>query len=236
MHYLELTLPTLAENLALDEALLLSAETGGPQVLRIWEWSAPAVVLGAACRLGADVIESACTRDNVPIARRASGGGTVLLGPGCLLFSLVLNYESAAELREIRPSYCFILHRICEAFADSFEVRIAGISDLAMGERKVSGNAQQRKRHHLLHHGAILYNYDIGGISRYLSVPERQPEYRAGREHADFLVNLTMPRNQITHRLRVAWDAHVSLTAPPLALTTQLCGEKYQRTDWTRRR
>ena len=36
MYFLDLTLPTLAENLALDEALLLDAEAGGPEVLRLW--------------------------------------------------------------------------------------------------------------------------------------------------------------------------------------------------------
>src|SRR5581483_7530419 len=38
MHFLDLTLPTLTENLALDEALLLEAEEGGAEVLRLWEW------------------------------------------------------------------------------------------------------------------------------------------------------------------------------------------------------
>src|SRR5688572_29561362 len=113
MHFLDLTLPTLAENLALDEALLLDAEDGGPEVLRLWEWAAPALVLGAAGRLSEEVHEEACRADGVPIERRSSGGGTVLLDAGCLLFTLVLSYKSAAELREIRPSYCYILRRLC---------------------------------------------------------------------------------------------------------------------------
>src|SRR5262245_19091088 len=85
-HFLPLTLPDLADNLALDEALLLAAEerpAGG--VLRLWEWPRPAVVLGAGCPLAQDVDEAACTAASVPVLRRASGGGTVLLGPGCLL-------------------------------------------------------------------------------------------------------------------------------------------------------
>src|SRR5437667_5341974 len=90
MRFLDLTLPTAAENLALDEALLLEAEAGrGGEVLRLWEWSRYAVVLGAGCRL-AEVDEAACAADAVPILRRASGGGTVLLGPGCLCYTLVL--------------------------------------------------------------------------------------------------------------------------------------------------
>src|SRR5437868_2848192 len=91
MYFLEKTLPTLAENLALDEALLLEAEAGrGGEVLRLWEWPLPAVVLGAGCRLAEDVDEERCRADGVPVLRRASGGGTVLLGAGCLLYTLVL--------------------------------------------------------------------------------------------------------------------------------------------------
>ena len=55
MDLLELTLPTPAENLALDEALLLEAESGAGEVLRLWEWPAPAVVLGSGCKLAEDV-------------------------------------------------------------------------------------------------------------------------------------------------------------------------------------
>ena len=53
MDFLNVSLPTLAENVALDEALLLEAEAGGPALLRVWEWSQFAVVLGAVVGAGA---------------------------------------------------------------------------------------------------------------------------------------------------------------------------------------
>src|SRR5262245_6525617 len=87
---------SLGEYQALDEALLLAAEAGeAGEVLRFWEWPSPAVVLGAGGSIPIDVNEPACRADGVPIHRRASGGGTVLLGRGCLLFSLVLRYDRA---------------------------------------------------------------------------------------------------------------------------------------------
>src|SRR6476646_5803774 len=91
MHFLDLTLSSPEEDIALDEALLLDAEDGlGGEVLRLWQWDQPAVILGSGGKLAEDVNESACAADGVPILRRSSGGGTVLLGPGCLCFSLVL--------------------------------------------------------------------------------------------------------------------------------------------------
>src|SRR5262245_51436975 len=81
LDFLPLTLPALAENLALDEALLLDAEGGAAgEVLRLWQWTGRAVVLGAGGIMDDDVVASACEADGVPLARRASGGGTVLLG------------------------------------------------------------------------------------------------------------------------------------------------------------
>src|ERR1043166_4451744 len=128
MRLLDLTLPSAAENLALDEALLLEAEAGrGGEVLRLWEWSSPAVVLGSAGVLREDVDEEACAADGVPILRRASGGGTVLLGRGCLCYSLVLALDSTPELAAIRPSYLFILSRLVQTLAGLLpDIAIAG--------------------------------------------------------------------------------------------------------------
>src|SRR5262249_30757140 len=155
--------PTAAANLALDEALLLEAEAGrGGEVLRLWEWPGPAVVLGSGCVLRDDVDEGACAADGVPVLRRSSGGGTALLGRRCLLYTLVLPYARPPALGEVRPSYGYILERMSAALAAVVpDVGQAGTSDLASGGRKFSGNAQQRKRDFLLHHGTLLYDFDL---------------------------------------------------------------------------
>src|SRR5215217_4866338 len=168
------TAATADENLALDEALLLAAEAGeGGEILRFWEWPTPAVVLGAGGSVRIDVNEAACRADGVSVHRRASGGGTVLLGRGCLLFSLVLAYDRAAELRHVNASYRWLLGRVLDALRPLAVVEPAGISDLAVGGLKVSGNAQQRKARYLLHHGTLLYAFDLPHVARYLSPPER---------------------------------------------------------------
>ncbi|HEX3151899.1 MAG TPA: lipoate--protein ligase family protein [Gemmataceae bacterium] len=187
----DLSASSVNENLALDEAMLLAAEAGeGPEVLRFWEWPTPAVVLGAGGSITIDVNEMACRRDDVTLHRRASGGGTVLLGRGCLLFSLVLAYERAAELREVNASYRWILGRIRVALQPIAVLEPIGISDLAWNGLKVSGNSQQRKAGHVLHHGTLLYDFDLPAVGRYLYPPEREPTYRAGRGHDDFVTNL----------------------------------------------
>jgi lipoate-protein ligase A len=236
MRFVDLTAPSLAANLALDEALLLAAEQPPDgEWLRVWEWPRPAVILGAGCSLSDDVDEAACAADGVPILRRASGGGTVLLGRGCLLFSLVRSFERTPELAHIGISYRYILERICRALSVA-DLRLAGTSDLSMGDRKVSGNAQQRKRTHLLHHGSLLYSFDAAQVSRYLRTPARQPQYRQQRSHADFLANLPLTRGDIVKRLREAFDAQEGALEIPNEPVRLLVESKYGREEWTRRR
>lgn len=238
VRFLDLTLPSAAENLALDEALLLAAEAGhGGEVLRLWEWPRPAVVIGSGCRLAEDVDEAACAADGVPILRRASGGGTVLLGTGCLLYSLVLPYERDPALAEVRPSYRYILSRIGQALAEGTgAIEQAGISDLALEGRKLSGTAQQRKRSHLLHHGTLLYAFDLTLLPRYLRLPTRQPDYRTGRDHLAFVRNLPLPRAELQRRLRRLWGAVEEADDWPTAEVGRLVADKYGSAEWTRRR
>jgi lipoate-protein ligase A len=237
LDHLNLTLPTLEANLALDEALLLEAEDGGTEILRFWEWPHFAVVLGAGGKLADDVGEETCRADLIPLARRSTGGGTVLLGPGCLLFSLVLSYDRAAPLGDIRASYRWILEHVARFLTPlGVALDLAGTSDLVLDGRKVSGNSQQRKRSHLLHHGTLLYQFDIAQVSRYLKMPARQPEYRRQRPHDVFLANLPASSQDLQQLLREGWQAPHYRQTWPEELVDRLAKTKYAQDAWLRRR
>src|SRR5215203_5375001 len=100
MNYCDLTLPTPAENLACDEALL-DACTGRMELLRFWEARDYFVVLGYANKVATEVNFSFCKQNKIPILRRCTGGGTVLQGPGCLNYSLILPVTGDAPLHSI---------------------------------------------------------------------------------------------------------------------------------------
>lgn len=236
MVYLDHALEHPAYDLALDEALLLTAEAGkSGEVLRVWERPSPAVVLGAGGKLSEEVNEAACIADNVPILRRSSGGGTVLLGPGCLCYSLVLRYDRSAELSQVRSSFRFILGRVVNALGVE-GATVSGISDLALDGLKFSGNSQQRKRDYLLHHGTVLYDLDLSRITRYLPVPPRQPDYRQGRAHDDFVQNVPLDAQLVRRRLRAVWGAVDVCQQPPLELAHMLARDRYSLAEWVRRR
>ena len=89
---------------------------------------------------------------------------------------------------------------------------------------KVGGNAQRWLKSAMLHHGTLLSDFDLASIPRYLSRPERQPEYRAGRDHAAFVTNLDLPRATVTNAVRAAFGAGGELDDPPLELMRDLMG------------
>ena len=237
MRFLDLTLPAPAENLALDEALLVAAEEGaGGEALRLWELPTYAVVVGSGGSVSIDVNRSACATDGVPVLRRASGGGTVLLGPGCLCFTLVLDYNRAPGLNEIPASNRYILARMVNALAPAVSARVEGTSDLATGGVKFSGNAQQRKRRFFLHHGTLLCGFDLARVSKYLNAPERQPDYRRDRPHAEFIANLPVSVEEAKRLLVVEWQPDSDYALVPMAKVRELVEEKYSRDEWTHRR
>lgn len=241
MQQLDLTLATPAENLALDEALLETAESATDpargEVLRLWEASAPFVVVGRSSRIADEVDLDACRRLKVPVLRRPSGGSAVLAGPGCLMYAVVLSYERRPELRAIDLAHEFVLSRILASLHGLVpEAELAGTSDLAIAGLKFSGNSLRCKRDHFLYHGTLLYDFPLELIERCLKIPPRQPDYRHGRGHRAFLTNLPTDAPHLSQALRAAWDAHETATDWPRALTEQLAHEKYTQEEWNFRR
>lgn len=196
----DVSLENPSDNLRLDEELL----GAGEGVFRIWESARECVVLGQSGRPERDVNLQACRSEGIPVLRRCSGGGAVLLGPGCLNYSLVLPLALHAKWRDVRYSLRWVLARMRRALGVA-SVRMEGDCDLALHDRKISGNAQRRTQTAILHHGTLLYNFDAARSEEFLRLPRRQPPYRAGRAHRDFLGNLPLTADEIRDRLGKAW-------------------------------
>ncbi|MEI8011222.1 MAG: lipoate--protein ligase family protein [Candidatus Omnitrophota bacterium] len=197
------------KNLDYDDGLLREAEAGDRgEVLRFWESPSFFAVLGRTCDPDDDLDAAACASAGVAVLRRSSGGGTVLQGPGCLNFSLVLAKARHADMVSIGRSYAFILGRVLKALkACGVDAAFRPVCDLVAesGEMKFSGNAQRRGRAYVLHHGTILYDFDLALISACLKMPPRMPEYRRGRRHADFVANVGIDIARFKRELAHAW-------------------------------
>lgn len=235
MKHCDLTLPSPEENLACDEVLLDLAESGlGGEVLRFWEPARHFVVVGYANKAATEVNLSFCATNGIPVLRRCTGGGTVIQGPGVLNYSLVLRFDSPGPLQSITAANEFILNRHQAALAALLgaPIEMRGHTDLAIGGLKFSGNAQRRKKHSLLFHGAFLLHLDIGLLERTLPMPSKQPDYRINRSHSAFLMNLRVPANLIKTALLRAWNAAEPLAEIPSTQISLLTREKYVLDEW----
>lgn len=236
MKYLDLAFANPAHNLACDEALLELIETGQvkDEILRVWEPAQYFVVLGRANATRAEVNLFACKEDRITILRRMSGGGAVLQGPGCFNYSLVLN-GAAHRFRTVRDGFRYVLerHRNMIQTLTGFEVALEGISDLAIGARKFSGNAQYRKSRALLIHGTFLLDFELSLIGRYLQLPSKQPAYRQNRSHLEFLTKLPVRSAELRERLQESWSARTALDKIPIDRIDMLVQQRYGGKEWS---
>lgn len=258
-------LPTPEENLALEEALVevadahmwedaSGAETGPlPELLRLWEMPTHCVVLGRSSNLATETFSEKCASNAIPILRRASGGSSILAGPGCLMYSLLLSYQARPSLRMLDNAHLEVMTRTKQAVQACLnnlhidgQVELQGTCDLTIGSRKFSGNALRCKRNWMLYHGTLLYAMDTSLISKYLNQPPRQPDYRAGRVHDHFVRNIVDShsaigaetiRVELENQLIAEWQATNAVLPHPFATQlaetcSSLLINKYLTAEW----
>jgi lipoate-protein ligase A len=234
----DLSLSSPAENLAADEALLDFCEAGrAGEVLRFWQPTEYFVVAGYANKLASEVNLAFCREHRIPIYRRCTGGGTVLQGPGVLNYSLVLRITETTTGLGIPATNDFVLTRHQRALAGLLQkpVQRAGHTDLAIDGLKFSGNSQRRRKNCLLFHGSFLLEFDLGLVEKSLPFPSHQPPYRAGRSHADFLMNLRVDPSRVKSELARVWNAVDLVNDPPLAEIAALADQKYCSDAWNKK-
>lgn len=238
MKNIDWTAKTPAENLAFDEALLNYCENHDSlEVLRFWEPKDYFVVLGYSNKILKEVRSDYCETNNIPVLRRASGGGTILQGPGCLNYTLVLRIDSDDAFKSITKTNQTIMQKQRNALMPLIPegLSVRGDTDLTCGMLKFSGNAQRRKKNCLLFHGTFLLNFDIDMIKQTLQLPERQPEYRNQRTHEAFLMNLMTDAKSVRQSLIKEWQAEQTLEIDLSRETDELIKVQYGNPDWIKK-
>lgn len=239
MQQIDISLSGPADHLALDETLLLAADAGEiGETIRIWEFQSPTVVLGRSSRVDDEVDRAYCETQSIPIIRRCSGGASVVGGPGCSMYSVVLDLQRRPELRKIDAAHRFVMQRVLAAIQSQIPAaRFQGTSDLTWQNQKFSGNSLRIARQHLLYHGTVLYQADLDLISRCLLHAPRQPQYRDGRDHRSFVTNIPVAADQLTADLVLHFQAEpaVSRGETPAKLESamrQLRRDRYDDPAW----
>lgn len=241
MLLLDLALGSPPADVALDEALL-SWATARPveldrEILRLWESPTYAVVIGRASKTADEVFLDRCQADDVPVLRRCSGGASVVIGPGCLMYGVVLDLARSPHLEMISAAHEHVTNQLATALqAVGLPVDVRGHCDLTIDGWKFSGNALRITRSHVLYHGTMLYNFDLPLVSRYLREPPRQPDYRGQRSHNSFIRNIEASPESMREQLIKQWEADEPLVDWPRETTEMLVEQKYSRDDWNLKR
>lgn len=204
--------------------------------LRLWTFDRPVLVLGRSSKVASEVSAEACASAGVPVLRRCSGGASIVGGPGCLMYSVVLSLEHRPAVRKIDEAHRFVMGRLLAAVTRQLPgATRQGTCDLVWEGRKFSGNSLRLARRHLLYHGTILYGADLELIARCLAEAPRQPEYRRGRPHGEFVVNAPLDPGALRVDLADAFGVtgRVEGVAPELAEAMgRLVTERYSRPEW----
>lgn len=162
------------------------AEGTREPTLRIWEWAAPAVVIGRFQSLEDEVNVRTAHSEGFQIVRRCTGGGAMFIEPGnTITYSLYAPLDFAHGM-SIEESYKLCDHWLVEALRGlGLDVRFAGINDIATQHGKLGGAAQRRFAPvnggpgAILHHVTLAYDIDAEKMTRVLNVSREKMSDKA---------------------------------------------------------
>ena len=243
-HILETGLNSGAFNMALDEALLMRLAAGalGP-VVRLYGWSPPAVTIGYTQRYDAAVDADACARLGMRVLRRITGGGAVL-------HEHEVTYSVVAPAAMLRGDVAASFARVAEALAAGLRTlgvaaEFAPINDVTVRGKKISGNAQVRRRGAILQHGTILLRADTQNMFEILRVPESKLKRKQIEKPEDRITTLeaelgrSVSFEEAAVALRAGFESWIGARLRDLILDSDILDlakiierEKYSNAEW----
>jgi len=147
-------------------------------------------VIGKGSDPELEVNVDAALAANVQVLRRGTGGCAVVLSPEMVVASFVICHENQLQSRQyFRLFNSLIMDALARQSVTGLEHR--GISDIAINGRKIAGTAIYRNRYLVFFHAIINVAGDTRPMERFLKIPPRVPDYRAGRSHREFVTSLS---------------------------------------------
>ncbi|MFQ5816074.1 MAG: biotin/lipoate A/B protein ligase family protein, partial [Candidatus Hydrothermarchaeaceae archaeon] len=183
-----------------------------------------------------------CRGLGVDVVRRITGGGAVYHDyEGEITYS-VLAPEELLPM-DITKSY----HEICGWIVDSLETlgikaTFQPVNDILVDGKKISGNAQTRRKGVLLQHGTILYDFKPEVMFYVLKITQAKISdklIKAVEERVTSISRLT--NSSFDDVARALWegfsrgkDIYVGgLLEEEISRATELASVKYRNREWT---
>jgi lipoate-protein ligase A len=172
----------------LPDQVLIDPDAAG-NAFMVWQPEQTVIVLGQSNQAETAVHYDLAEQDGVPVYKRQSGGQTVILTPRTLVISVRLFSEKLEN-----PQVYFkrinnvIISALINLGIDGLVEK--GISDIVIGEKKILGSSIYRKKSMVFYHAVLNISETPEFIGRYLKHPAREPDYRIGRRHEDFVTSI----------------------------------------------
>ena len=226
-------------NMALDEVLMNCINYHNMPILRIYGWQPPTVSIGYFQSLDEEVDIKRCRQMGIDVVRRITGGGAVL-HESELTYSFITNVYP----KNIMESY----NLICDAIVISvnklgFNAKFAPLNDIIVNGKKVSGNAQTRKKDTLLQHGTILLNVNVEKMFSVLKVPSEKVKDKMIEDVKGRVMGLNKTFEQVAYNLKESFSEKFGaeiivddLTIKEEESTKKLAKEKYSSDQWNRKK
>lgn len=169
-------------NLAAEEYLLKKST----ELYLILYINSPSVIIGKHQVAHREADTEYVTRNNIPVIRRISGGGTVFHDQGNLNFTFIINGKKGSQV-DFRK-YTLPVIQVLSTLG--VEAKFEGKNDLKVNGLKISGNAEHIYHERILHHGTLLFNSQLDVLRKSLRADKSHYSTRAISSNASPVANL----------------------------------------------
>jgi len=161
----------------------------GDNAFYIWQPDQTCVVMGTSNKPEDALITENIIEDSIPVYKRPTGGQSVVLTPKTLVIAVLHNEDILSPprvlFRKINSKIILALEQLGVK-----HLSYKGISDIAIGEKKILGSAIYRNKEKNFYHAVLNISESPDIFERYLKHPIKEPDYRNGRSHKDFVTSL----------------------------------------------
>jgi lipoate-protein ligase A len=147
------------------------------------------IVLGRSNSMIEDVVKKNALSPEIEILKRPSGGEAVILSPNMLVVAIKMPLAKG-----LKPNFYFtkangvIIDSLKEIGVKNLHTK--GISDISIEDKKILGSAIFRGPTFMFYHAVLNISENVEIIGKYLKHPKREPDYRKGRKHTEFVTSL----------------------------------------------
>ncbi|MER6476215.1 lipoate--protein ligase family protein [Streptomyces filamentosus] len=238
-----------ALHMALDEVITAEVAAGRrPPTLRVWEWGAPAVVIGSFQSLRNEVDPEAAERHGIQVVRRISGGGAMFIEPGNTITYSLSVPDALVQGLSFADSYAYLDDWVLGALGDmGVKAWYQPLNDIATEAGKIAGAAQKRMvagGGAVLHHVTMAYDIDADKMTEVLRIGREKLSdkgTRSAKKRVDPLRRQTgLPREAVIERMIASFRQRYGLTEGGVteeeaALAEELAESKFSSPEWTAR-